>query len=386
MVLVQPWGGAESDYTLSLQAELERPASDSPSDPGGDGAFPDVDYFGGTNDWNLNSINAPEVWAQGYTGEGVVVAVIDTGVDASHSELSSSMWVNVGEIPGNGIDDDANGFVDDTGGWDFADGDNTPTDLHGHGTHVAGIIAAANDGVGSTGVAYGATIMPVRVLDADGTGSLYDVALGIRYAVDNGADVINLSLGGSYSSSLNSALAYAEQQGVFVVAAAGNDAGATPVYPAAFSADLVNVLSVGAHNGAGALASFSNDVGGSGAVQVDAPGVSIYSTLPGNLYGYLSGTSMATPHVAGVAALALSANPGLTPESLRSLIVEGADRAITGSDSAGGVNAAVAVASAGGYGANSSGQVSSLSSAGIAGGSAQPLLALDHVFAQLGCV
>lgn len=385
VVLVQPWGGAESDYSLSLQAELEQPSTDLPSDPVGDGVFPDVDYFGGTNDWNLNSINAPEVWAQGYTGEGVVVAVVDTGVDASHSELSSTMWVNEGEIPGNGIDDDANGFVDDIAGWDFADGDNTPTDLHGHGTHVAGIIAAANDGVGTTGVAYGATIMPVRVLDADGSGSLYDVALGIRYAVDNGADVINLSLGGGYSSSLSSALAYAEQHGVFVVAAAGNDAGATPVYPAAFSGDLVNVLSVGAYNSADALASFSNDVGTSGAVQVDAPGVSIYSTLPGNLYGYLSGTSMATPHVAGVAALALSANSDLTPETLRTLIVEGADRAITGSDSFGGVNAAVTVANAIGYGASSSGQISSLSSAGMGSGSAQSLLALDHVFAELGC-
>lgn len=384
VVLVRPWGAAESDYSLSLQADLEQPPADSPSESGGDGAFPDVDYFGGANDWNLNSINAPEVWAQGYTGEGVVVAVVDTGIDASHPELSSSIWVNQGEIAGNGIDDDANGFVDDIHGWDFADGDNTTADLHGHGTHVAGTIAAANDGLGATGVAFGTTIMPVRVLDADGTGSLSHVAMGIRYAVDNGADIINLSLGGGYSSLLNSALAYAQQHGVFVVAAAGNEAATTPGYPAAFSADLVNVLSVGAYNQDDALAYFSNDVGGSGAVQIDAPGVSIYSSLPGNRYGYLSGTSMATPHVAGVAALALSANPDLTPESLRSLIVDGAQRPITGSDSLGAVDAAITVASAIGHTSSPTGQVSSLSSNGIAAGSSQPLLALDHVFAQLG--
>jgi len=358
VVLVKPWGAAESEYSLSLQAQPNQPApSPTPAPeptpdpipdpgPGADEPYPDVDDFGGANDWNLNHVNAPEVWAQGFTGEGVVVAVVDTGVDSSHRELSSNIWVNPGEIPGNGIDDDGNGFVDDRRGWDFVAGDNDPNDGNGHGTHVAGTIAAANDGFGSTGVAPGATIMPVRVLDSDGAGSIYDVAAGIRYAVDNGADVINLSLGGGYSSTLLSSLIYAGQNGVFVVAAAGNAAGATPAYPAAFSAELTHVLSVGAHDSLDAKASFSNSVGASGAVQVAAPGVGIYSTLPDNRYGRSSGTSMAAPHVAGLAALALSANTALAPEAVRSLIVDGADRLIAGSDSFGGVNAAASVASA----------------------------------------
>ncbi len=348
VVLVKPWGSAESPYRLQMQAELKQPDTVPPSDPppAEDGPYPDVDDFGGADDWNLNSIQAPEVWAQGFTGEGVVVAVVDTGVDGSHPELYSQMWVNPGELPGNGIDDDDNGFIDDVYGWDFVESDNDPADGNGHGTHVAGTIAAANDGLGSTGVAFGATIMPVRVLDANGAGSFYDVAAGIRYAVDNGAQVINLSLGGSYSSAVHSALAYAGQHSVFVVAAAGNEGGVAPVYPAAFSAELTHVLSVGAHDSNNARAYFSNGVGASGAVQVAAPGVGVLSCLPGNRYGRLSGTSMAAPHVSGLAALALSANPTLVPQTLRSLIVEGADRAIAGSDASGGVNGALTVARA----------------------------------------
>lgn len=348
VVLVKPWGSAASPYLLRMQAELKQPDTTLPPDPppDEDGPYPDVDDFGGADDWNLNLVQAPEVWAQGFTGEGIVVAVVDTGVDGSHPELSSRMWVNPGENPGNGIDDDGNGFIDDVYGWDFVESDNDPSDGNGHGTHVAGIIAAANDGFGSTGVAFDATIMPVRVLDSNGAGSFYDVAAGIRYAVDNGAQVINLSLGGSYSSAVHSALAYAGQHGVFVVAAAGNDGGAAPVYPAALSAELTNVLSVGAHDSNDTRAYFSNGVGASGAVQVAAPGVGVLSCLPGNRYSRLSGTSMAAPHVAGLAALALSANPALDPQTLRSLIVEGADRTIAGSDASGGVNGALTVARA----------------------------------------
>jgi subtilisin family serine protease len=372
VVLVKPWGSAESAYSLSMQASLAQPPTEptpgpqptpdpapepAPDpEPGTDVPFPDVPDFGGPNDWNLNRINAPEAWAQGHTGEGVVVAVVDTGVDGSHRELTRSMWVNPGEIPGNGIDDDGNGYVDDVAGWDFVADDNTPNDANGHGTHVAGTIAAANDGYGSTGVAFDATIMPVRVLDAGGSGSIYDVAAGIRYAVDNGADVINLSLGGGYSSVLYSALAYAAENGVFVVAAAGNESAVAPGYPASFSSRLTNVLSVGAFDSADSRASFSNRVGTSGALQVDAPGVGIYSSLPGNRYALYSGTSMATPHVAGLAALALSANPGLTPEALRTLIVDGADHSVSGSDSIGGINVAQTVARAAGYTAQSQGQ------------------------------
>jgi subtilisin family serine protease len=292
----------------------------------------------------LNAINAPEAWAQGYKGQGVVVAVVDTGVDVNHPDLMNQLWVNAGEIPGNGIDDDHNGYIDDRSGWDFATGDNNPDDGNGHGTHVAGIIAAAANGVGATGVAPGATIMPVRVLDSNGSGSAASVAAGIRYAAANGADIINLSLGGAFSSVIQSAIQYAQQLNVLVVVAAGNESASAPSYPARFSSALANVLSVGAFSSSGSLASFSNHVGTSGAVQVDAPGVNVYSTYLDGRYANLSGTSMATPEVAGLAALALSANPNLTAAQLRSLIVNGANRTITGSDSRGGVNAALTVA------------------------------------------
>lgn len=356
-VLVVPWRTASSSYTLSLSATATAPpasttppttttppATTTPTSPTSPVAFPDVAYYGGANDWNLNSINAPEVWAQGYTGAGVTVAVVDTGVDMSNPELSNQIWVNVGEIAGNGIDDDHDGYVDDVHGWDFASNDSNPTDQNGHGTHVAGIIGADANGTGNTGVAPNATIMPVRVLDANGSGTLSAVAAGIRYAAQHGADIINLSLGGGFSSVIQTAIQYAQSLGVLVVAAAGNESASTPSYPARFAASLNNVISVGAYSSSNSIASFSNDVGSSGAVQVDAPGVSIYSTYLNDRYASLSGTSMATPHVAGLAALALSANPNLTAVQLRNVIVNGANHTIAGSDSAGGINAALTVA------------------------------------------
>mgnify|MGYP002623883346 FL=1 len=356
-VLVAPWRFARSRYVLSIDVvptanpptttDPDEPAA-SPSEPteptGPVTAYPDVAYYGGSNDWNLNAINAPEVWAQGYTGSGVTVAVVDTGVDLDHPKLTNQIWVNPGGITGNGIDDDQDGYVDDVNGWDFASNDNRPDDGNGHGTHVAGTIAADANGVGATGVAPDATIMPVRVLNNNGSGTLSAVAAGIRYAAANGADIINLSLGGGFSSVIHSALQYAQQLGVLVVAAAGNEYSSTPSYPARFSAALNNVISVGAHNSSNRIANFSNDVGGSGAVQIDAPGVSVYSAYHGNRYARLSGTSMATPHVAAMAALALSANPSLTATQLRSAIVNGSDRTVSGSDSNGGINAALTVA------------------------------------------
>ncbi|MBI2827190.1 MAG: S8 family serine peptidase [Planctomycetia bacterium] len=367
-------GATNPSYSLGISAPAATtsPPTTTPTSPAT--SFPDVPYFGGSNDWNLNAINAPEAWAQGYTGQGVVVAVVDTGVDSNNSDLAGRMWVNAGEIAGNGIDDDQNGFVDDTSGWDFASGDNNPNDGNGHGTHVAGTIAADNNGTGSTGVAPGATIMPVRVLGSNGSGTADAVAAGIRYAAANGADIINLSLGGSFSSVIQSAIQYAQQLNVLVVVAAGNESASTPSYPARFSASMNNVISVGAHTSSNTIASFSNDVGSSGAVQVDAPGVNIYSTYIGGRYATLSGTSMATPHVAGLAALALSANHNLTASQLRTLIVDGANRTISGSDSNGGINAAVTVALA------ASGQVSSSAATSA---TTQSLSGLEAIAARL---
>ena len=308
-----------------------------------DGRFDDVPDYGDSNDWNLNAINAPEVWAAGYTGDGVTVAVIDTGVDYEHSDLVNSLWVNVDEVAGNGIDDDGNGFVDDYYGWDFVDSDASPIDENGHGTHVAGTIGAARNGFGVTGVAYGSSIMSIRVLDEDGSGFYSDVAAGVYYAVNNGADIINLSLGGPPGSSLYTALQYAESNGVLIVSAAGNEASSVPTFPASYSSSLTNVISVGAYDSSQTIASFSNSVGGSNAIQVDAPGVNIASTYTNDRYARLNGTSMATPHVAGLAALIIDANQDLDPQSIRDIIVTGAVDSIDQSDSVGGIDAARSV-------------------------------------------
>jgi subtilisin family serine protease len=348
-VEVVPYRWAFSTYRLTLNA-TPTPSSNAPPPPSTStdpiAAFPDVPYFGGSNDWNVNSVRAPEAWSQGYAGQGVTVAVIDTGVDWSHSDLNSQIWVNPDEIANNGIDDDGNGWVDDVRGWDFVSNDNNPMDSNGHGTHVAGTIAAKKNDSGATGIAFNAKIMPVRVLDSNGSGTDLAVANGIRYAVQEGARIINLSLGGSFSTVIQSAMEYARQLNVFVVVASGNESASTPSYPARFSSSMTNVLSVGAYDQNGQRARFSNGVGGSRSVQVDAPGSNIFSTLPGNRYANFSGTSMAAPHVAGVAALALSANPNLTPQQLRNQVVRGSSQAIAGSDSQGGINAAITVAMA----------------------------------------
>lgn len=339
----------ETPDAPQAEPEPRAPEAESPASPVDVQPLREVDYFGGSRDWNLNQVAAPEAWAAGYSGQGVTVAVIDTGVDLDHPDLAGSLYVNAGEIPGNGIDDDGNGYVDDISGYDFVSGDPRPDDGNGHGTHVAGTIAANRDGVGATGVAPDARILPVRVLDDNGSGSDWSVAAGIRYAADMGAQIINLSLGGSASSRIAAAIEYAVSLGTLVIAAAGNESASVPSYPARYSASSGSVLSVGAFDSRDRTAGFSNKVGGSGAVQVDAPGAGVYSTYLGGGYATLSGTSMASPHVAGVAALTLSANPDLTSSELRELLVSGTVGQAGGSDSVGKVSTlnSVAFAAAG---------------------------------------
>ncbi len=281
--------------------------------------FNAVPNQGGNQIWN-DLVRAPEAWARGYTGQGVVVAVLDGGVDFTHPDLNDNIWINPREIPGNGIDDDQNGFVDDVRGWNFAASNNDTLDRRGHGTHVSGIIAGKNNGIGVTGVAHNAKIMPVKVLGDDGSGNTDNVALGIRYAASNGAKVINLSLGsGSPNETIASAIQYATSLGAVVVMASGNSGAAQPIYPARYATDMG--ISVGAVDDTGTIASFSNRAGNdSRLLHVTAPGVAIYSTLNGNDYGYASGTSMASPYVAGVVALMLSANPNLTPSEIRQIL------------------------------------------------------------------
>ncbi|MBI4728864.1 MAG: S8 family serine peptidase [Acidobacteria bacterium] len=299
--------------------------------PGVRYAEPDgpVRPFGQTVDWGAAAMRAPEAHAShGATGAGVVVAVVDTGVDYTHEDLSANIWSNPGEVPGNGIDDDGNGYVDDVRGWDFVGSssssspeDNDPIDVLGHGTHVAGIVAAQDNSVGVVGVAPRATIMPVRVLDDFGSGFDSTIAKGIRYAAANGADVINLSLGGyERSSTMREAVSYAESLGVAVVAAAGNEFFySIPSYPAGFP----EVISVAASRRARPAEKtwWSNW----GNVDFLAPGEEVLSTTPDDNYQRFSGTSMASPHVAGALALIKQVHPGFTPAQLEQALAATAD-------------------------------------------------------------
>ncbi|WP_017318960.1 S8 family peptidase [Mastigocladopsis repens] len=288
----------------------------------GQNTFADVSDLG-SNNWGADLVNAPEAWAQGYTGQDVVVAVLDTGVDYTHDDLNDNIWTNSSEIADNGKDDDGNGYIDDVYGWSFADNNNNTLDNsdYGHGTHVAGTIAGENNGFGVTGIAYDSKIMPVKVMDDQGSGSYSWVSQGIYYAVNNGADVINLSLGSDYpNSTLEEAIEYASSKGVVVVMAAGNDGDSQPGYPAGY-ADTTGIA-VGAVDQNNNMADFSNQAGTNELTYVTAPGVDVYSTVPGNNYASYSGTSMATPHVAGVVALMLSGNQSLTDTQVRQMISE----------------------------------------------------------------
>jgi subtilisin len=295
-------------------------ASTAVAKAAGTDKFTDVSDLGGNN-WGNDMVKAPEAWENGYTGEGVVVAVLDTGVDRNHEDLKNNIWKNTKEIEGNGIDDDSNGYVDDVYGWNFDSNSNDTMDVYGHGTHVSGTIAAEKNDKGATGVAYNSKIMPVKVLDDSGSGSYDSIAKGIRYAVDSGAKVINMSLGGgSDNQTMQEALEYASSKGTIVVMAAGNSGDSSPIYPAQYATDTG--VAVGAVDKDGFQTSFSNRSGNQQLTYVTAPGDSIYSTVPNNGYENKSGTSMASPHVAGVVALMLSANPNLSDSQVREILAD----------------------------------------------------------------
>ena len=273
--------------------------------------------------WPLASdapLGAPAAWTRS-TGNGVVVAVIDSGVDVRHPDLVANLWKNPGEVPGNRVDDDGNGFVDDVHGADVIDRDGTPNDGNGHGTHVAGIVAArAGNGIGVAGLAGEARIMGVRVLDDDANGDTGTVAEGLRYAVRMGARIVNLSLSGpAPDDELVEAVVAAREAGILVVAAVGNDGrnlSGFPSYPASLPHE--NVIGVAATRPDGELSRVSNF--GSGA-DVAAPGESVLSTAMGGRYEWRTGTSMAAPHVAGALALVAAARPDLDARALRETVL-----------------------------------------------------------------
>jgi subtilisin family serine protease len=279
--------------------------------------------------WGLNKIHAPEAWDLTTGSTGITVAVVDTGIDHTHPDLAANIWTNPGEIGGDGLDNDGDGYVDDVRGWNFAGGvnpDDDPMDTNGHGTHVAGTIGAVgNNGVGVTGVNWNARVMPLRAGDE----SLldFDIAEAFDFACSHGAKVINGSFR-SYEHSQVMLDAINRCSGALFVFAAGNETNnndANPAYPCGDPAE--NILCVAATATNDTLASFSN--WGAMTVDLAAPGQGIYSTYyadaPPTPYATLQGTSMAAPHVAGAAALVLAYRPSLTPIELKRSLVNSVD-------------------------------------------------------------
>jgi thermitase len=284
--------------------------------------------------WALPKVRAPEAWDINIGSRSVVVAVIDTGVNYVHPDLAENIWTNTNEIPGNGRDDDGNGQVDDVHGFDFLDNDGDPNDATsqqnpGHGTHCSGIIGAVgNNGQGISGIAQQVAIMPLRFIGPNGQGDLMAAIKAIDYAIANHADVISASWGAQVSESqaqpLIEAIGRASDAGlIFVAAAANNGANndSTPMYPA--NANFPNLIAIAASDSNDAKPEWSNY--GKAKVHLSSPGLNIMSTLPGNTFGNLSGTSMATPLVAGTVALLKAESQArgqmaLTGPQMRSLL------------------------------------------------------------------
>jgi subtilisin family serine protease len=268
-------------------------------------------------------IDGPEAWDNRFDASAVIVADIDTGVDYTHPDLAANIWTNPGEIPGNGIDDDGNGFVDDIHGYDFANNDGDPRDDNNHGTHTSGTIGAVgNNGVGVTGVCWKVQIMALKFLKANGSGSTADAVKCLEYATLMGAHLSSNSWGGG-GKSTSLLLAILNGPSLFV-AAAGNSGVNTdinPEYPGSYK--LPKIISVAATDHNDKKASFSNF--GLKSVDLGAPGVNILSTTPNNTYSSFNGTSMATPHVAGVAALIMAEDPTLTGSQVKQKILASVD-------------------------------------------------------------
>jgi len=274
---------------------------------------------GGTPDAD---IDGPEAWDITLGSFNVVIAIVDTGIDYNHEDLNLQMWQNPGETPSNGIDDDGNGYIDDIYGWNFYHNNNNPMDSAGHGTHCAGIAGArSNNNIGVTGVAWFIRLMAVKVAHCSGAGCFdaTDCANGIIYAADNGADVLSMSWSFDWSPQvIENACDYAYGMGCFLVAAIGNHGTSALRWPAAYS----TVMAVGATDHDDNRCSWSAY---GNHINVVAPGKDIYSTLRNDNYGYMWGTSMSTPHVAGLAGLLKAQDPTRVNSDIWTIIVNTAD-------------------------------------------------------------
>jgi subtilisin family serine protease len=338
---------AAQPSVLAVEPDYVRQAILVPNDP---------KYLDGTL-WGLNQtsdadIDAPEGWNVRSSAGAVIVAVIDTGIKTTHQDLAANMWRNSAEIAGNKVDDDANGFVDDIFGCDAYNNDGDPTDDQGHGSHCAGTIGGTgNNGIGVTGVAWGVKLMGCKFLSATGSGADSDAVRCIDYARSKGAKILSNSWGGGGAGvSLQAAIERTRTAGLIFVAAAGNDGintDSSPSYPASLATD--NIVSVAATTRTDTLASFSNY--GSVTTDLGAPGDGIYSSVSTSdtAYATYSGTSMATPHVAGVLALLVAQFPAESYSAIITRLLNGTDKipALAGKTKSGGrLNLANALLSA----------------------------------------
>jgi subtilisin family serine protease len=302
-------------------------------------AIPNDTFF--TQQWNLLNtgqssgtpgadIAATKAWNITVGSTNVIVAVLDSGVMYTHEDLSANMWTNRGEIPGNGVDDDGNGLIDDVRGWDFGSGDNDPMDEFGHGTAVAGVLGAkGSNTVGIAGVCWNVQIMPVKMSYSPTSGASHaaDMVSAIYYAASNGAHVINFSYGNySFNSLMQAAIARAQQAGALFVTTAGNDGNDSdviPYYPCAYT--NANIISVAAMDRNDQLWTGTSPSGyGATTVDLGAPGVSVPCTMIGG-YGTASGTSFGAPQVVGVAVLLKSVNPSWGWRELKEAILNNVD-------------------------------------------------------------
>lgn len=349
MSLKQSWGKMNM-YHFALQKgqSVEAAIADLQKDP--NVAYAEPNYLLGkmTEDIGLQQTFSAEQVAQataqstGYVSTGApigeqsvwqetsisttkpIVAVIDTGLDTNHYVFKNTgaVWVNPNEIPANGIDDDGNGYIDDVNGWNFVDNSGSIYDDDGHGTHVSGIILSEDQNIFATTLQPAKIqIMPLKFLNGNGVGSTSDAIRAIYYAVNNGASILNNSWGGNtYSAALHEAIAYTYSKGALFVAAAGNagmNNDSSPMYPANY--DVPNVISIAATTDYDYLASFSNY--GASSVHIASPGVYIMSTLPGDYFGTMSGTSMATPFVSGTAAQMKAQSPNMLGYQLKTILM-----------------------------------------------------------------
>ncbi|MEM5531262.1 S8 family serine peptidase [Pseudoalteromonas arctica] len=312
----------EPDYRVSIASAPNDPRFDELWGLNNEG------QTGGTADADIDAV---EAWTISTGSRDVVVGVIDTGIDYSHSDLASNMWVNTSEIAGDGIDNDGNGFIDDIHGINAITNSGDPMDDEGHGTHVSGTIGASgNNSVGVVGVNHEVSLVGCKFLDAAGNGSTSDAIKCIDYMVGLKNSGVNIRVlnnswgGGGYSQALADAIESSEAAELLFVAAAGNDTidnDVNPHYPSNY--ENASVLSVASTNQTDDISWFSH--WGLTSVDMGAPGTAILSTTPGESYASYSGTSMATPHVAGAAALVLSINPELSTQELKDLLMSSGD-------------------------------------------------------------